>query len=236
MPREIDLKDIDLKILNKIKKTLKLANESKSEGEAQAAMLAAQRLLAKHDLTMEDVGDGEVTKKDKSVVYKQVSEESGRIPWWKKNLSAVIAENFRCNSMMQPLGYRLSAIYFLGLEEDVRIASEVYAYAEMMVDKLAKSYVGKVYRSGRDTKGVRNIFITGFIVGLQRMFEEQVEQEGWGLVLKQDALVVERHESMNAGEHKQTGIKPMLAEDEHAYRSGYDQGKNFASDKKGIEG
>jgi hypothetical protein len=229
------LKDIDEKVLNKIKKTLKLAKESKSEGEAQAAMLATQRLLAKHDLNMEDVGDGEVSKKDKNVVYKQVTEESGRITWWQKSLAAVIAENFRCNAMIQPLGYRLSAIYYLGLEEDVRIASEVYAYAEMMVDKLAKSYVGKVYRSGRNTKGVRNIFITGFISGLGEMFDEQVKQEGWGLVLQQDALVVERHESMDAGTHKQTGIKPMFAEDEHAYRSGYNQGQNFAADKKGIE-
>ena len=44
-------------ILEKISKTLKLGKHNSNENEAQAAILAAQRIMAKYKITEEDIND-----------------------------------------------------------------------------------------------------------------------------------------------------------------------------------
>lgn len=222
------------KIIGKIKKALALAKDTPSDDEAQAAMLAVQRLLAKHNLSMQDV-EGYATT-EKKTKEEMVTELTGRIPWWHKKLAYVISENFKCKYFMVRYGSYNGGIVFFGLEEDVLIAKEVFQYAREMIDKLAKSYVGKLYRRGESTKGVRNIFIEGFLSGLQAKFKEQIEKNNWGLVLVTDALVVQEYENMNMKTVKSTGIQPKFSNNSEAYNEGKKQGENFASAKKGIEG
>ena len=44
-------------ILDKISKTLKLGENNSNKNEAQAAILAAQRLMAKYKISQEDIKD-----------------------------------------------------------------------------------------------------------------------------------------------------------------------------------
>jgi hypothetical protein len=222
------------KIIGKIKKALALAKDNPSDDEAHAAMLAVQRLLAKHNLSMQDVEGIDTT--DKKTKEEMVTDLSGRIPWWHKKLAYVISENFKCKYFLVRYGSYSGGIVFFGLEEDVTIAKEVFQYARGVIDKLAKSYVGKLYRRGESTKGVRNIYIEGFLKGLQDKFKEQIEKNNWGLVLVTDALVVQEYEAMDMKTIKSTGIQPKFSNNSEAYNEGKKQGENFASDKKGIEG
>jgi hypothetical protein len=226
---------MDEKIIRKIQKALALAKDTKSDGETQAAMLAVQRMLANHNLSMQDV-ESYGSPAEKKTKEERVTELSGRIPWWHKKLAYVISDNFKCKYFMVRYGSYNGAIVFFGLEEDVAIAKEVYQYAKEMIDKLAKSYVGKLYRQGESTKGVRNIYIEGFLRGLQDKFKEQIEKNNWGLVLVTDALVVQEYEAMNMRTVKSTGIQPKFSNNSEAYNEGKKQGENFASNKKGIEG
>ena len=47
------------KIIEKIKKALALANNNKNPNEAQAAMLMAQKMMAKYHIEMQEVEEGE---------------------------------------------------------------------------------------------------------------------------------------------------------------------------------
>lgn len=57
-------------ILDKISKTLRLGTNNKNKNEAQTAILAAQRLMAKYHSTQEEVDDfiNENDKKDTEVI------------------------------------------------------------------------------------------------------------------------------------------------------------------------
>jgi hypothetical protein len=218
------------KVINKVRKALALANDNPSDAEAHTAMLLAQQMLAKHGMTMKDVeGEQEDLKK---VVEVSVTKPSGRIPWWKKQLIMIIAENFKCKAFKGG-----TTLVLFGLEEDVEIAKAVYQYAEDVMDKLAKSYVGKLYRQGKSTEGVRNEYILGFLHGLGEKFKEQVEKNNWGLIIVTDALVEQHYAEKNLRKASSGGIQPSFSGNAEARQEGYNQGKNFAdtSSRKGIE-
>ena len=80
----------------KIKKLLALA-ESPVEAEAQAALLKARELMAKHKLSERDLKD--VGKREVRDVELEITCSKRRDPWI-VNLSGVIAENYCCQ------GYR----------------------------------------------------------------------------------------------------------------------------------
>lgn len=224
------------KIIEKIKKALALAQDNPTDEESHTAMLAVQRLLARHNLSMQDV-EGYATEKEKKVNEVNVGELTGRIPWWHKDLALTITENFKCKCfIIKPAKFK-STIRFLGLEEDVAIAIEVYKYALNIIDKLAKSYVGKIYRQGLPTTGVRNTYISGFLSGLKQKFKEQVEKNNWGLVLVTDALVVQAIEDKKLTKGSSSGIRPNFSGDSEAYNEGKKQGTNFAdsNSRRGIE-
>jgi hypothetical protein len=221
------------KVINKVRKALALANDNPSDNEAHTAMLLAQQMLAKHGMTMKDVeGEQEDLKK---VVEVNIIDYTGRIPWWKKQLAMVIADNFKCK-VYKSGRYKSTLVYF-GLEEDVEIAKSVYEYAENILDKLAKSYVGKLYRQGKSTKGVRNEYILGFLHGLSEKFREQVEKNDWGLIIVTDALVEQQYSDKKLRKASSGGIQPGFSGNAEARAEGFKQGKNFVdnSNRKGIE-
>jgi Protein of unknown function (DUF2786) len=221
------MKDKSEKIIGKIKKALALAADTKSPDEAQAAMMAAQRLMAKHNIDMSEVEDSEDSD-GKRTIQTHITDPTGRIPWWKKRLARIIADNFRCEYFISRLGKFNSVLTYLGLEDDVAIGKSVYTYAESVMDRQAKLYVQKYYREKKPTKGVRNKFIEGFLSGLSAKFDEQVSQNDWGLVLTTDALVVEELETLGLRTVKSTGVKPKFSSDQNAWEEGYKQGQNFA--------
>jgi Protein of unknown function (DUF2786) len=229
-------KEIDDKIINKVRKALALAQDNPSDEEAHAAMLAVQRLLVKHNLSMSDVEDL-ANEKEKNVSEDFVSDISGRIPWWKKHLSIIIAENFKCKTFLAKLGNYKGGIKFLGLEEDVLVAKSVYQYAEKILDTLATRYVQKQYREKKPTKGVRNKYISGFLDGLDHKFKEQVEKNNWGLMIITDALVEQAIEDKKLRKASNSGIQPRFSDNQEAYDTGYEQGQDFGDSqgKKGIE-
>lgn len=82
---------------SKLKKILAMIDGATSEGEARAASLALQRLLAANDMTIEDI---DLT--DDVPEVNEAAEELGkRVPEWVKLLAHVIAKNYRCRYYMQ---------------------------------------------------------------------------------------------------------------------------------------
>ena len=82
---------------SKLKKILAMIDGATSEGEAKAASLALQRLLAANNMTLEDI---DLTD-DAPEVNESAEELGKRVPEWVKVLAYVIAKNYRCRYYMQ---------------------------------------------------------------------------------------------------------------------------------------
>lgn len=83
------------KITAKVKHLLALAYDAPSDEEGQTALLMAQKLMVKHNLSLSDV---ELSQK-KEAIGESVGITAYRLVWWKENLATILGENFRCQVM-----------------------------------------------------------------------------------------------------------------------------------------
>ena len=113
--------------LEKIEKLLKLS-ESPVESEAEAALLKARELMAKHKIDMQelnlDKGPEKIVWLDTKVSY------GGRRDPWVENLATVIAKNMCCRfvrlTRYRKQTYRLQ---FVGFESDAETCRRAFEYA-----------------------------------------------------------------------------------------------------------
>lgn len=110
----------------KIKKLLALS-ESSNEHEAKSALLKAKKLMAEHkiaEIDLEDIG------KKKVVHIKTEFDCSKRREAWMISLSAIIGQNFCCQSYRsKAYNKQVATICFVGLEGDVDACVEIFRCA-----------------------------------------------------------------------------------------------------------
>lgn len=213
-----------VEIIEKVQKLLALSKDNPSEGETKAAMLAAQRLMAQHNLTMADIEVDPLSPKE---VIEGLATEWKRLTWWYKSLSITIAQNFRCHTFIRKSGRGSSAIVFLGLKEDVELAKQVYSFAINSIKYHADKFIRHTRSQGLPIKGVRNDYIIGFLQGLDAQFKEQVENNEWGLVLVKDADVEEAFNKLKLRKSNRSRIS--TAGNNQAKDAGYRQGRSWQS-------
>lgn len=160
---------VEEKLLSKISNLMKRAAEADDE-EGQSSIVLAQRLMAKHNISISEVQAFE-TKSEIKLAYK----EFGRLFWWHKQLAIVISEAFRCQAIVSNGTY----LKFVGLNEDAEIAKEVFegALAHIKYRKSQMHYA---------TKEEKNSYVQGFILGLKQKLDAQAQQ----LAAESNALVV----------------------------------------------
>jgi len=215
------------RLFDKIRKLLAKSSSSFSN-EAEASILKAQELLAKHKLTLADLEE----KNETNQVKEETIAEYQRRPWYVGILSSIIADNFRCYSVCFKRS-NSSKLCFIGRQEDTAIAREVYMFAlDVILDK------AKVIRAGKErAKGVAlvNDYIKGFLDGLKKKFEEQVAKNQWGLILVKDNEVIALYESYSPKAAKPVKIRRL--DDDSLYNAGYRDGYTLEHepDKKQLE-
>lgn len=218
--------DENKRIADKIRKLFALAS-SGYEAEAESAMLKAQQLLAEHGLTMSEIKNDQYQQKQQ--IVEGAVESYSRPQWWVGHLAAVIAENFRCYSIYTK-NYDKKILQFIGRENDVEIAREVFTFAANFL-KYQRSAIRQQYKGTATTQYV-NEYTLGFIRGLQAKFKEQIDKGNWGLILVKDSELVTYREQKST----KPGRKPKIQYgDNGGYSEGYRDGKAFEV-KKQIEG
>jgi len=215
---------VDEKLLAKIHNLFKLAEGNSNQNEAQNAMLKAQQLMAKNGIEQSEVIG---ILKPKEVLSENIT-EVGRLSWWEKSLSMIVAKNFRCEIYIHKVRYKGGSIVFLGLKDDVRLAKMVYNFATAailndtvkFVKQYKKNYV--VYNVG-----IKNDFLNGWLKGLDAKYKEQVSQNGWGLILVKDPLVQQELGKI----HLRKGQRNSVNRDhnDNAYGKGFENGSKFNS-------
>ena len=215
---------VNEKILDKVRKVLKKAQNNPSVEEAEACMLLAQRLMAENSLSIHDVDISGVGGVDKEVADISIMNK-GRLMWWVKDLVRLIAENFRCKFYVRRSLYGDAQIRLLGLKEDVDIANELITYALKSIKFYSNQYVKDHKDSNFTVNQIRNSWYNGFLEGLKAKFKQQVKDNNWGLVLVRDQVVEDAIEQLGLKTKK--SCSSIQAGDGAAYRSGYQHGNTF---------
>lgn len=199
------------KILDKISNLMKRA-EDKDDAEGQASILLAQKLMAKHNISVSQV---QIHESKSEVNESRV--EFGRMIWWYAELAATIASHFRCSCMKQG-----SSVIFVGLDEDAEIATAVYQGA---IDHIK-------YRRRQmtwATKDEKNSYIVGFMCGLDDKLESQKaammqESESTALVLQTPLEVKDYIKNNTTSSYKTSSQVRDI--DIDSYFMGLDEGKH----------
>ena len=199
------------KLLDKISNLMKRAKD-KDDAEGEASILLAQKLMAKHNISVSQV---QIFESKSEVNESRV--EFGRMIWWYAELAATIASHFRCSCMKHG-----SSVIFVGLGEDAEIATAVYQGA---IDHIK-------YRRRQMTwasKDEKNSYIVGFMCGLDEKLEAQKaamikESESTALVLQTPVEVKDYIKNNTTSSYKTSSQVRDL--DMDSYFMGLDEGKH----------
>ena len=221
------------KILDRVRKLMRLAEGTHSADEAQSAMLLAQKLMAEHG-----IGVGDVAEKDTSneVVHGDVYTTLYK-DYFAKRLAYVISVNFRCIAYWNTefvgwgggeIRHKMKCSYtlrFIGLEADAEIAAMTFRTAYKAAKALATTFV-KRHGGG---KTASNSYLEGWVQGLWAKFEVQKEQDNsLALALAVPDAVTKEHASMK--DRLKSDQKPKVRNfSADAAAAGFEDGKQFGS-------
>ena len=167
-------------VVEKIRKLLAKAT-SQNEHEAQAALLKARELMAKHKLTEMDVGDAKpANRKLKNVGFTDVLYSAKTNTWFPK-LAAVIAENHCCAAVTATLKNSIQRMeMFTGLDDDPEMALEVFRYAVQHIKDRVKQERKAInaryeWQDSRNyaVRRFENSYAEGFASALRQQYKEQ---------------------------------------------------------------
>ena len=152
------------KLIKRIQNLLALGNTNKntSDAEAKEALLKAHELMAKHNLSNEEVS-GAITDEIAVLEVKSVGSKKYRIP-----LANVLAPNFRCKA-----AFGNDLVVFVGHSSDAAIVSEVFqfVYSHLLYRTLKEKALAK--QNTGTFKDIETSFAYGFIKGIELSLTEQ---------------------------------------------------------------
>lgn len=205
-------------IVEKIKKLLALADENKnnSDEEAKSAMLMAQKLMAKYDISVEEV-EGQEEPEYSHEMCEHKWDYAYRVP-----LAQVLSKNFRC------MNYRCGKkIVFMGHPSDAKICKATFEFAYSFIQKRGNQIYNKRYSMGYNTKGVFNSYANGFISGLKEALDTQCV----ALAIVTPPDVVSKFEDISK-DWKRKSSKRLEVNDYESWREGHKDGKKFMDKDK----
>lgn len=207
-------------ILRKIKDLLALSDKSRnnSDEEAQAALLMAQKLMAKYDISAEEV-DGEEQEQYSHEICEHKWDYAYRIP-----LAHILSENFRC--MVYSHGKK---VVFMGHPSDAKICKATFEFAYQYIMRQGSALYNKKYSMGYPTKGVFNSYAHGFLTGLKAAFD--VQCKALAIVTPPDVIDKFNDISKDWGTKKTKNIGDDVT-DMGAWKEGQRDGKSFMERKQ----
>lgn len=212
--------DMDNKIIEKIQNLLELAYDAPNDEEGQTALLMAQRLMVKHNLSMNDLTNSK-TQKD---IGETIGTWEYRLPWWQEKLAGILGENFRCKTIRRRLPEDgITQIIFFGYQSDAEFCSKVYEGALLYLKYRLKRLFPTVSRAR--WKDYKKSYLLGFLNGIDQRFQDQAQSsEEFGLMVKIPAEVLEeQHRRMGSLNNRIINVKVDV--DYEAYIAGFENAK-----------
>ena len=198
-----------------------------TEAEAIEAALAAQRLIARYDVSDDELSErrdgGDIAEAYTAAVCTA----------WSARLAATVATAFRCRVAVTRLGRGGSRkrYSFMGYQTDAEAARLAFEHLHEVGSRLATEEVRRWRREwpGYSLKGVKSSYCTGFVRGVADELERQTK-----------ALMVLVPEEVNmAFEAATKGTGTYAPRTRATYHSAFDHGRSDgrdASRARSVEG
>lgn len=207
------------KMIEKVKKLLALANNNPSDTEAQAAALKAQKLIAQYNIDLsQEIGE--------EIKYKLVEATHSNNEGYRKPLSVIVADNFRCKAIV--IG---NMINFFGREGDVDACVSTFNYLYRVSHNIGLKLERQARKAGKSTHGVANSYWVGFMAGLKDAFD--VQSKALMIVVPEDVKENFAKEFPNL--KKATGGMQNTGFSHDAYTQGRADGRNSMG-RRQLEG
>lgn len=227
--------NIQEKVLDRIRKLIRLKESTTSEGEANNAALLVNRLLREYNLSLLDVEGGlaascPTVRESGSYNYK---DSFGS--YWRRDLLQVLCRYNYCRILLCR-GATLMRI--VGTEENITAVGVLYDYLRTAFRRLAETryreYVsGKrgYYRTGKYRMKFMRSYLEGVSPGLREQYEalrhtHREEERGTALALCHSSLIDGYLERIGAGVSRARERK--AGTDCHAYLSGMGDGRSIS--------
>lgn len=223
------------RIIEKIRALLaKTTERGCTEAEAVQAALAAQRLMAQHDVTQDELHRGR-DRRDEPIGPVMATYRRR----WNRSLMAAVAEAFRCRCYMQfedsATGRSSTAkAAFYGYESDAAAAVLVYNRLRIVGHRLATEASAR-WLNPRNRRLAYDSFAHGFVEGARKELEKQTV----ALALTVPLAVREAYDDFSAGfgtiRSRPVSIAPSIeAEGEAAGRDAVRAGRIGAPDARAL--
>ncbi|GEN30933.1 hypothetical protein HNQ35_001400 [Cerasibacillus quisquiliarum] len=230
-------------IIQKIKGLLAIANDHKNDEECQTAFVMAQKLMIKYEISSSEILD---QKSNETVSKGQVTAHK-TLFWWERQLANVIADNFRVtwyynSKTVEGESKKKRAIIFLGYENDIALAKEMYILAYEVLSFYVSQFVDEYYkvnflqRERSLTTELKNSYIRGFLSGLNEKFEKQVKEmeQEYGLMVLLPTEVKQAYDEMFEGK-KGLSFKLPPIEEVEVYQQGFHDGNKVDYTKSTLD-
>jgi len=211
--------NIDNNIVDKIKKLLALAGNNPNEQEAQAALLKAQALLAKYNMTQADI-DGKAEPS-----YFIATAEHVKANPRSKHLSLIIADSFAVRTY-----YTGRLIHFFGHTENAKAAASAMEFAHRVMEHNMNKECqrhGLKSSASAGASEIYNAYAQGFLKGLKAQLDSQ--SRALAIVVPQDVneALARRFPNMKS---KSVSLRAGRYQD--SYDRGYVDGKHVMSQRE----
>jgi hypothetical protein len=171
------------RVITRVRKLLALA-ESSNQHEAETAATAAQRLMLKFNIDLQD--NPEV---DRSYEHLWLGKPSGRVPAHERALGALLTEHFFVEGIwlqvFRPLDGKTGTVLELcGRPENLKMAAFVHGFLLGTIERLWKEHKrARGVRSNRD----RRAFLSGAVAGFEaKLSQREQHARAEGLVWVRD--------------------------------------------------
>lgn len=232
-------------IIRKIKGLLALAEDNTNDDEAQSAFVLAQKLMIKYNIEQSEI----TNEPDTSSITEGQATAYKTLFWYEKELAIIIADNFRVKSFLYNKRFsgdvkKRRSIFFYGLEQDVKVAKEIFVLANDALEFYTKRFIEEfykvnwdIYRDKTHTTNLKNSYIRGFIDGLKKKLAEQrfSLQEEYGLVVLMPKIVEESYAEYSKTFGKGSNFKIPKIEEVIAYQQGYTDGETIDYTKTTVD-
>lgn len=151
-------------IIDKINKLLALGERGGTEAEATAAMRKVHELLAKHNLSLDDVKESPVAEED---YVRDEAEASARQPWQDWVWTAV-AELYFCRHFKRHSCGEVTHL-LIGKPSNIAVVKFVAGYVVRTGEELARR------ATGGSGQAFRNSFKKGFAVRIAARVKEEIK-------------------------------------------------------------
>lgn len=212
--------DMDNKIIEKIQNLLELSYDAPNDEEGQTALLMAQRLMVKHNLSMSDLA----AAKPRNNIGEALGTWEYRLPWWQEKLASILGPNFRCRTIWERKRKEgITQITFFGYHSDAELCSKVYEGAILYLKYRLKRLRPTIPRA--HWIKYKKSYLLGFLEGLDQRFKEQSQSsEKFSLMVQVPAEVLEE-QRRRMGSLKNRTINVEVDVDCEAYFVGIEHAK-----------